>query len=240
MRYLYYITIALIFTLITPLLSAQNRITTKIAEFEEVYVKGRIDLELIHSSNTEMTIASREIDPNEVDVEFKNNTLQLKTKIKINSDQIVRIKLPYQKLSVVEASGGAVVNSAHRINSDVLQLKASSGGKIELNVQTQKIIAKVTQVSDIILYGKSENQEVIVNTGGNYLASDLNCKHTQIKATAGSQAKVTASESINATSNSKAFVGYIGDPGKTSVSTSLGGEIMQYRTKDDMNEPPHH
>ena len=236
MRYLYYITITLIFTIITPLLSAQNRITAEITEFEEVYVKGRIDLELIPSNATEMTITSRLIDPKEVDVKFKNNALYLKTKLKINSDENVQIKLPYQKLNVVEASGGAVVNSARNINAETLHLKARSGGKIELSIQVKNVFAKITQVSDIILYGKTENQEVIVNTGGNYLASDLNCRHTQIKATAGSQAKVKASESIDATSNSKAFVGYIGDPGKASVSTSLGGEIMQYRTKDDLNE----
>lgn len=215
---------------------AQNRVTREIIDFEAVYVKGPIEVELIPSSSRELSITSRFISIEDVEVEFKNKAVHIKTRIKINNEENVQVKLPYEKINTIEATGGAIVNSARDIEMPELSLTVGTGGKIELSVQTRKIEAKVSHVSDIILYGITENQVVDVNSGGNYLAYDLECKNTVVKATAGSQAKVTASESIDATSNSKAFVGYIGNPAKTAISTSLGGEIMSYKTREELEK----
>jgi len=214
---------------------AQNRITKEIIEFHKVYVKGKIEVELIPSNANEITLSSRYIPLEEVEVEFKDNSIYIKTKPKLNSEENVKVKLPYKNITVIEVATGAIVNSARDVESSSLFLKATSGGKIELSIQTDSVLAEVSQLSDIILYGSTKIQEVDLNTGGNYLAYDLDCERTTIKATAGSQGKVIANKAIDANSGSKAFIGYIGNPSTTNIKTSLGGEISAFKTREDAN-----
>ena len=71
-----------------------------------------------------------------------------------------------------------------------------------------------------------------VSAWGNYLAYGLEAEDAYIKASSKSQAKVVARRIINATSNGKSFVGYIGEPESTYVKTSLGGEVASFKTKE--------
>ena len=65
------------------------------------------------------------------------------------------------------------------------------------------------------------------------MAYDLDCDESTVKATAGSQAKVVANNSIDANSQARSYIAYIGDPNKTSVRTSMGGEVASFKTKEE-------
>lgn len=231
MKTVSHLILSIAFLVLTLSANAQNRITIGLDDFTSVSVSGRIDVELIPSDSKEVSITSKIGQPEEVHVEVKEGELKIRIRPKFDKNDVISVKLPYTKLTKISALAGAVINSARDLEVDDLELNAASGGKIELSVKTKSITAKVTQVSDIILYGKTETQNVIVNTGGNYLAYDMECEDTYIKVTAGSQGKVTASRIIEATANSKGFIGYVGDPVSTYVKTSLGGEIASFKTK---------
>ena len=206
--------------------NGQNRISMPIGDFIELHVTGRIDAELIPSQSDELTITSRNGQPQEVKVEEKDGRLIIRTRPRIDKEDEFSVKIPYNKLEYIEASAGAVINSARDLMAKDIEMRANTGGKIELSLEAENITAKITQVSDIILYGTTKTQNVTVNTGGNYLAYELACEDTYVKVVAGSQAKVTASRKIEATANSKGFISYVGDPVSTYVKTSLGGEIQ--------------
>lgn len=226
----------LILASITSPLSAQNRITITLDDFSSLNVSGGIDLELIPSESREMSITSRNGQPEEVGVEIKNDELRIRIRPRIDKDDIIKIKLPYKNLTKIEASAGAVINSARDITAGELELVALSGGKIELSLQVNSLDAKVIQVSDIVLYGKAVSQNVVANTGGNYLAYDLECQDSYIKSSSGAQAKVTASRIIEATAGSKGYIGYIGEPVSSYTKTSLGGEIASFRKKPENDD----
>lgn len=215
------------------IVSAQNTLTIALEDYSSLVVSGRIDLELIPSESKEMTITSKNGHPDEVTVDLLAGELKINLKTRVGNNDEITIKLPYSKLIQIEANSGAVVNSARNFEAGDIQLLAATGGKIELAVEVNSITAKVTQISDIILYGKTVSQNVTVYTGGNYLAYDLNSEDTEITVSSGSQGKVTASRKISATANLKGFIGYIGDPAGVSVKTSLGGEIVSFKTKED-------
>ena len=102
---------------------------------------------------------------------------------------------------------------------------------MELHVALQSLDIDITQGSDIVLYGKTDSQNVRVSAWGNYLAYDLEAEDSYVKAASKSQAKIVARRIVNATSNGKSFIGYIGEPESTYVKTSLGGEVAAFKTK---------
>lgn len=209
-------------------LVAQDQLSVNLEDYNSLWVSGRIDLELIPSDSKEMTVISKNGNAEEVNIEFKDKELKISVRPKINRNDDISIRLPYRKIERIEAAAGAVINSARDLEADDIFLHVLSGGKIELSLRVKNIDAKITQVSDIILYGSAESQNVTVNAGGNYLAYDLQCQDTFIKVSSGSQGKVTASRKLDATANINGFIGYIGDPAITNVKTSLGGEITSF------------
>lgn len=234
-RRIVFITVILL-VVISPGSFGQNAITIDLENFNSLSVSGRIDLELIPSDSREMSIVSGIGREEEVSVEVNNERLQIKARPKIDKEEAITIRLPYTSLVSIEAAAGAVVNSARNIDSDEIELIANTGGKIELSVNSATITVRVSQVSDIILYGNTVSQHVSVTTGGNYLAYDLDCQDTYVKVSAGSQAKVTASRIIEATANSKGYIGFVGDPVSTYTKTSLGGEIASFKSRPEDDE----
>lgn len=210
-------------------LYGQNRLTADLQEFSALSVSGGINVELIPSERHEMSITARNGQPEEVRYEIKNGELSIKVRPDFNQDDEVKVKLPYTGLVRIEATSGSVINSRYDLKGMDLELRAASGGKIELTVEVNSIEAEVTQFADIIVYGKARTQNVSAGTGGNYLAYDLVCDDTFVKATSGAQAKVVARRNIDATAASRGFIGYIGDPSGTYTKTSLGGEIARFR-----------
>ena len=214
--------------------SGQNRITWGIDDFHSLSVSGRLDVELIHSDSKEMTITALNGQPEEVKVDYADGMLKLKILTKLGNKDVINIKLPYTQLKYIHAAAGAKINSARDLVADDLNLEVITGGKIELSIEARNVTAKITQISDIILYGETESQDITVNTGGNYLAYDLACQHTVIKVSSGSQGKVRASSSLDATANAKGYIGYMGDPETISVKTSFGGEVEAVKSPGEL------
>jgi hypothetical protein len=236
MKYRNLAIISLLFFALSTHLNAQNRITVTLEEFTAITVIGRADVELVPSKSHTMSITDKNGNPEQVEYVIKNSELKIKTKPDLKQENEIYIKVPYSTLASIEAANGAVVNSSDDLKSENLKLKAISGGKIELSVNTITIYAKVAQVSDIILYGKTNSQNVVANTGGNYLAYDLDCDEAVVKSTSGAQIKVNAKKKIEISATSKGFVGYYGDPNTTITKSSLGGEVANFKSKPGPTE----
>jgi len=231
-----FIIISILFISLTSQLNAQNRITVTLEEFTSISVAGRADVELVPSKNHEMSITDKNGQPEQVGYEIRNGKLKIKTKPDLKKENEIYIKVPYSLLTSIEAANGAVINSRENLKFEDLNLKALTGGKIEISVETKSINARVTGVSDIILYGKTVSQDVMATTGGNYLAYDLECDDSNVKATSGAQIKVRAKNKIEVSAASRGFVGYIGDPQTTITKSSLGGEIAKHKSKPGVSD----
>ncbi|MFC2129439.1 GIN domain-containing protein, partial [Bacteroidota bacterium] len=131
-------------------LNGQNRITVTLEEFTVLSVSGRADVEIVPSGSHDMSITSRNGQPEDVEYEIKNGKLKIKTKVDLKKGNEISIKVPYNQLTSIEAAGGAVINSRNDLKSDDLNLRALTGGKIEISIEAGMVDAKTTQGSDII------------------------------------------------------------------------------------------
>jgi hypothetical protein len=64
-----------------------------------------------------------------------------------------------------------------------------------------------------------------VETGGNFLAYELQTENAWVKASTASQVKVYARRLLNANASGKSFIAYRGEPAVKEFTSSLGGEI---------------
>ncbi|MFZ5939146.1 MAG: head GIN domain-containing protein [Bacteroidota bacterium] len=210
-------------------LSGQNRETRETEPFEKLVVTGKIKVELVVSSSNQLSVTVRDGSPDRVITEVVKGELRIRLKPELGSDPEIAVKVPCSSLYELEAAAGATITSRDVLKEKELIFRILSVGKIELNVEAESIDGTVTQGGDLILYGKTDILTVNANTGGNFLGYELEANDTYVKAGSGAQAKVVARRIIDATANSKGYIGYKGEPVSTYVKTSLGGEIASFR-----------
>ena len=192
--------------------------------FNHLKVSGNIHLELILSDKQQLIFKSKE-DGEALKIETEKAHLLLKSKSELSNDPSIDLELHYVELRGLEVRKGGRVQSVDTIQSGTFKLDVFTGGKVELMLRVDSLSAKVNQGADIILYGSARSQFINAYTWGNFLAYELETMNSYVKAATGAQVKVHALKLLDASSTSKAFVGYRGEPDLKKVKQSVGGII---------------
>jgi hypothetical protein len=217
------ITVSILSILLLPA-AAQQHVHKLNTPFEELKVSGNIHLILL-PSDTDFLEFETEDFPESLTIEQDKSQLLLRSKTELNQSPALVIKLHHLSLDRMVITRGAIVQSSDTLHYNVLSLKVETGGKAEITVATDSLYARVSQGSDIILYGSSRSLQVSANTVGNFLAYELQTVNAWVKAANGSQVKVNTTGLLNASAGGKSFIGYLGEPAVKDFKTSLGGEI---------------
>ena len=135
--------------------------------------------------------------------------------------------MTYTTLRGLKANAGAVVYSDEPLNGDKIDIKVTSGARVDMDIQVNALEANITEGGMLELAGTVESQNVIVGTGGQYHGLDLDCARTYVRASTGGQATVVAKESLDASANTGGTVEYSGDPDERYTKSLLAGEIRR-------------
>lgn len=208
-------------TLVSQFSLAQSK---SVAAFTSLKVFDKIPVQLIPSSDYKAEISGSKSD----DIEFVNSGNELKVRMKtlqlLQGDD-VKVVLYYKNINSIQASQGAVITSADKINASKLEVTSNEGSQIDINVDTAVLEGKVNTGGILKLAGESESQSVVVNTGGKYDGQNLKTSITSITTNAGGQASVYASKSVDATTRAGGVIDVYGNPTTKNDKKVVGGKI---------------
>lgn len=208
-------------TLVSQFSLAQSK---SVAAFTSLKVFDKIPVQLIPSSDYKAEISGSKSD----DIEFVNSGNELKVRMKtlqlLQGDD-VKVVLYYKNINSIQASQGAVVTSADKINASKLEVTSNEGSQIDINVDTAVLEGKVNTGGILKLAGESDSQSVVVNTGGKYDGQNLKTSITSITTNAGGQASVYASKSVDATTRAGGLIDVYGNPTAKNEKKVVGGKI---------------
>ncbi len=208
-------------TLVSQFSLAQSK---SVAAFTSLKVFDKIPVQLIPSSDYKAEISGSKSD----DIEFVNSGNELKVRMKtlqlLQGDD-VKVVLYYKNINSIQASQGAVITSADKINASKLEVTSNEGSQIDINVDTAVLEGKVNTGGILKLAGESDSQSVVVNTGGKYDGQNLKTSITSITTNAGGQASVYASKSVDATTRAGGVIDVYGNPTTKNDKKIVGGKI---------------
>lgn len=208
-------------TLVSQFSLAQSK---SVAAFTSLKVFDKIPVQLIPSSDYKAEISGSKSD----DIEFVNSGNELKVRMKtlqlLQGDD-VKVVLYYKNINSIQASQGAVITSADKINASKLEVTSNEGSQIDINVDTAVLEGKVNTGGILKLAGESDSQSVVVNTGGKYDGQNLKTSITSITTNAGGQASVYASKSVDATTRAGGVIDVYGSPATKNDKKVVGGKI---------------
>lgn len=202
-----------------------GKITMELQSFREVKGFDGISIELIQSDENKAEITGA----NTTKVAIVNNKGVLKIRMKIDkifSGYRTFVKLYHtENLKVIDVNEDALIYSDDVMVQDVLDIRAQESGELQLNCQTEQLLAKAVTGGDITLKGFTDNQDIIINTGGSFSGNEFKSKFTTISVNAGGNASIYATKYVKADVKAGGTVKVYGDPEKMDEKTVFGGKV---------------
>ncbi|AIZ40985.1 MULTISPECIES: head GIN domain-containing protein [Cellulophaga] len=222
----YFIVIFLVFALING--HAQNeKVTQNLDKFTTVKAFDGLSINLIKSSVNKAVITGA----NTTKVAIINNdgVLKLRMEIgKIFSGYRTFVDLYYtEELITLDVNEDARITSKEAIKQDLLELKAQEGGELVINTQVEQLLIKTVTGGIITTTGFSDNQDVMINTGGIYQGKAFKTNFTTVNVNAGSKAEIYAVNYVKASVKAGGEVLVYGNPKKMEEKTVFGGTIKR-------------
>lgn len=204
-----------------------EKININLTKFTEVKAYDGISVNLIKSNEDKAVITGANTDK----VNFVNTDGILKIRMeitKIFSGYRTFVNLYYsQNLLVIDVNEDARISSEDMISQEVIELKAQEGGELKIKAEVEQMLIRSVSGGVIATTGRSDVQDVAINTGGSYLGKEFKTKFTTVNVNAGSNAEIFASDYVKATVKAGGEVLVYGDPTKMDEKTVFGGKVTR-------------
>jgi hypothetical protein len=211
----------LLFT--TKWLLAQEK---KVGDFTKVTAFDQIDVMLIPSDENKVILNGSGSD--EVELINKNGELKIRMPLtKMFSGDNISATVYYIKLNAVEANEGSRIGSDLLVSSEDFNIITKEGSSVELTLDVKNLLVKMNDGSKVNLEGKSDNQDVLVNSGSVYRAEKLQTTATTITANTGAEGSIRVSDLADAKCRAGGKVYIYGKPMRINKKIIAGGEIYE-------------
>ncbi|MBD3725341.1 MAG: DUF2807 domain-containing protein [Flavobacteriaceae bacterium] len=198
----------------------------KLGDFTKVTTFDQIDLQLIQSTENKIIINGS--DANEVEVINKNGELKIRMPFtKLLQGDHISVTLYYTNLEAVEANEGSRIASNDVFSGSHFDIILKEGSEIKLQLNVDKLTARTANGSILIVKGKADFTDILVNSGAKYEADELESKQTTITANAGGIAKIHATDYVNAKVRAGGDILIFGKPKQIDQKVIAGGNIEQ-------------
>jgi hypothetical protein len=195
------------------------------SEFESVKVSQGLDLYVTQGNTVDLSVEADENLHELIQTEVENKVLKIYTTENIRRAASRRINLTVTSISAIKATSGSDVVSTNTIKTDALELNATSGADINIDVETNSINCHSTSGSDISLSGSTALLVAEATSGSDIKASNLKAEISKVKASSGADIAVHTTQELTARATSGADIRYSGNPAVVNKSDSSSGSV---------------
>lgn len=207
---------------------AQDTETRNLSDFSEVSVGEAIRLTLVKGTRNEAKITSSNIDLDDIETKVSGDRLRIGIEGSHRGNINVSITLTFKEIDKLNISSAADVESQGVIKTDDLEVRVSSAGEANLELEVTNLDADVSSAGDLDVEGKASRLTVNVSSAGDYDGYDLVSDEAYVKVSSAGSASVHAGKKIEANANSGGTIKYRGNPEKVYVNSSSGGSVRKY------------
>ena len=195
--------------------------------FNAIKISQGLELQITQSKAVAIRVEADENLQDLIMTKVENNVLSIYSTENIRRAASKKIILSLVDLSSIKATSGSDVSSTNTINSPNLDVSATSGALITLDVETKKLDCNSTSGSIITISGKTQNLVASATSGSNIDAKNLNTEISNVKSTSGANISVNTSKELTARATSGGVIKYFGNPEKVDKSDSSAGSIKK-------------
>jgi hypothetical protein len=197
----------------------------KTDSFTGIKVSSGIDVYLKQGDNMTVTVEADENLHEYILTEVKGGVLNVYSEYNIRNAEKKRVYVTMKEVNSLMTTSAGDIYGESPINTNRLELSASSAGNIKLEVHAKDIDIDISSSGDITLTGESDKLRADLSSAGDLNAYDLKSREADISVSSAGDADVNVSERITARASSAGDINYKGDPKYVDSHSSSAGEI---------------
>lgn len=204
-----------------------------VSGFTGLSVSSGIDVYLTQGSSEKLTLEAKNVDEDRVISEVRNGTLKLYIERKgfsgwnFGKNSSVKAYLTFRQLTNLQASGGADVFGQGRLSFNDLNLVASGGSTVKLELQANKLNAEASGGADATLQGSARMLNASGSGGADLRAQKLAVEVCNANSSGGSDVYVNASKELTLKASGGSDIYYYGSAKVLTKSESGGSDIKR-------------
>ena len=229
--------LALSLFLLTACLSTSSEDWKKdrsVSNFNSLSVSSGIDVYLSQGNSEKLTIEAKGIDEDQVISEVRNGTLKLYVERKglmgswnWGRNTYVKAYLTFRQLKNLQASEGADVFGQGRLSFNNLNLEASGGSDVKLDLKADDLNVSASGGADAILQGSARSLNAEGSGGADVDARKLIVETCNANSSGGSDVYVNATQELRMKASGGSDIYYSGSAKVLAKSESGGSDIKR-------------
>lgn len=215
--------------------SAGTHEIRNVDHFKGISSSAGIDVYISQGSTEHVEVVSSQKSIKDIKTEVENGILKIYYAHKegfhwfsVHVNRTMKVYVTAKDLESIAASSGSNVYGQTKINSPKLDLSASSGADLRLDVASSILKCDVSSGSDAELKGTATEFTGSASSGANIKAVHLLTDSSTVHASSGADIKLTVNKVLKASASSGGDISYKGNPAVITKDKSSGGEINQY------------
>ncbi len=195
-------------------------------DFTVVYASEGLDVFVTQGSDFSINVEADENIIELIGTDIRDGRLKVHAIENIGrATKNVYVTLPV--VDALETSSGADLIAQNTITSDKIELEASSGSDLEVEVDASEVVAETSSGADIKVSGRTDMLYADASSGSDIKARGLLAKRCNADASSGADISVNVSESLVADASSGADISYTGEA-SVQKKKSVSGSVHKY------------
>lgn len=197
----------------------------QVGEFDQIQVSRGMNVYVMQGSPAKVVVIADNNLHEVIETKVEGGVLKVYVNENVRWAKEKKVMVTVEKLSGVQASSGSNAWSQNQIMSENLELKASSGANLSMDVNAKYLKADCSSGANIKLSGLAKESDLETSSGANLKGEELKAENCKMRASSGGNVSSTVNGRLEAHASSGGNVVYYGEPTETDVNTSSGGNI---------------
>jgi len=199
--------------------------TRKVGGFDAIEVSHGIEVYLTMDSTVQVNVEAAEDLLEHLVTEVKGETLKIYFDRPFNWNSQAKVWIQAKEINMINISGGVDFYGESLLETRDLEIKASGGSDIRLEVKTKTVDVDISGGADVVLSGSTVNLWANSSGGSDLNAFELVAQKADLDASGGSDIKAYVEEELDANASGGADISYRGNPQVVNTKTSASGDI---------------
>ena len=197
----------------------------KADSFTGVKVSSGIDVYLKQGNEESVSVEADENLHEYILTEVRGGVLNVYSEYNIRHAEKMRVNVVMKEINSIRTTSAGDVVGQTPINSDRLELSASSAGDIKIETHSKTVNIDISSSGDISVSGDTDFLRADLSSAGDLNAYDLKSREADVSVSSAGDADINVSERITARASSAGDINYKGDPKYVDAHSSSAGGI---------------
>lgn len=216
--------------LLGPTINGNGNVTKVQREsgsFEKIKVTRGMNVYISQGDVQKIVVEADENLMDYIETNIEDKTLKITTSANIRRSKSKKVFVTVTDITEISASAGSNVFSENDISCKNLVISGSAGSNIKLQVNAKEIEVSASAGSNITLEGNAGEVDLKASAGSNIKAGELETNKCDVRTSSGANIWIKVTNDFDGRASSGGNVYYSGNPKRTNIEKSSGGNVIQ-------------